>query len=117
MSQAEIRSPIAGIVLAIDTFPGQYINTRVSDQVLLTIADTHRMIASALLPIEQLDDGLLNRKARVRFREQYYDGRVVRLGRQIAIGANNHPAMTLVVRFDTAGDLPAGLPVEILIDE
>ena len=50
LSQAEIRSPIDGIVLDISTFPGQYINTRVSNQALMTVADNRAMSVKALLP-------------------------------------------------------------------
>ena len=40
-------------------------------------------------------------------------GKVVAIDRQVSMGANNHPAMYLLVRFSTDGSLPAGLPVKI----
>lgn len=115
LSQAEIRSPMSGVVLAIEASPGQYINTRVSNQTLLTIADNKSMIATALLPLEQWNEKLLHRKVRVTFQKQDYDGRVINIGRQIISGENNHPATTLQVKFGTNGRLPAGLSVRISI--
>ncbi len=116
LSQTEIESPIRGIVLSVDTFPGHYINTRVGDPTLLTIADNRSMIATALLPIELLGEKLLDRPASIRYREQNYRGKVIQVSRQIITGSNNHPAMTLVIKFETDGKLPAGLPVKIAVD-
>jgi RND family efflux transporter MFP subunit len=115
LSQTEIRAPISGIVLAIEAGPGQYINTRVSDQTLITIADNRSMIATALLPLEQWHQNLLNRKARVSYGEQNFDGRVLAIGHQLTSGDNNHPATTLQVKFDARGKLPAGLTVKISV--
>ncbi len=115
LSQAEIRSPISGIVLAIEASPGQYINTRVSNQTLLTVADNENMIATALLPLEQWDEKLLHRKAQVSYGKQKFQGQVVAIGYQITSGDNNHPATTLRVKFDAKGKLPAGLTVKISI--
>ena len=115
-SQAQIRSPIDGIVLAVDTFPGQYINTRVADQTLITIADNRSMTVKALLPVEQYRSSLLNKPARVSYLKQNFRGKVVAIDRQVSRGANNHPAMYVEVKFATDGTLPAGLPVDINID-
>lgn len=115
LSQAEIRSPISGIVLAIEASPGQYINTRVSNQTLLTVADNKSMIATALLPLEQWNEELLHRKVRVSFQKKNYQGRVISIGRQIISGDNDHPATALQVRFGTNGKLPAGLSVRMSI--
>ena len=117
LSQAELRAPIGGIVLHINSFPGQYINTRVSNQSLLTIADNKSMIATALLPLELWNETLLNRSAMVSYQKQSYAGKVVEVDRQITLGENNHPAVMLVVRFDANGRLPAGLPVKIAIED
>jgi len=113
LSGAEIRSPINGIVLDISTFPGQYINTRVSDNSLLTIADNSSMIVEALLPLEMRSDELLNRSAQLNFKKQIFKGKVIEIGRQVSIGNNNHPAVRLLVKFKTNGQMPAGLPVKI----
>ncbi len=115
LSQAEIRAPISGIVLAIEARPGQYINTRVSNQTLLTIVDNKSMIVTALLPMEQWSEKLLQRKARVSFQKQTYQGRVIGIGRRVTSGDNNHPATSLQVKFATNGRLPAGLSVRISV--
>jgi len=116
LSQALIRSPIDGIVLGISTFPGQYINTQVNDQILLTVADNRAMSVQALLPVELFSQSLLNKTARVTYLKQSFRGRVVAIDRQVSVGANNHPAMIVQVLFSADGSLPAGLPVKITID-
>ena len=45
-----------------------------------------------------------------------FEGRVVAVDRQVSVGANNHPAMFLQIKFRTDGSLPAGLPVQIEVD-
>lgn len=116
LSQAMIRSPINGIVLDISTFPGQYVNTRVNDQTLLTVADNHSMAVQALLPVELYHQGLLYKPARITYLKQSFSGKVVSIDRQVSIAANNHPAMVVRILFSTDGSLPAGLPVKISID-
>ena len=116
LSQAQIRSPIDGVVLAVSTFPGQYINTQVGDRILLTIADSFAMSVQALLPVENYSSELLNRKVEVTYLKQGYEGRIVAIDRQVSMGDNNHPAMYLQVKFRTDGSLPAGLPVKINVD-
>lgn len=116
LSQALIHSPIDGIVLDISTFPGQYINTQVNDQILLTVADNRSMSVQALLPVERYSRSLLNRPARVTYLKQEFAGKVVTIDRQVSMGANNHPAMIMRILFSADGSLPAGLPVKIIID-
>lgn len=115
LSQAYIRSPISGIVLAIDASPGQYINTRVNDRSLITIADNESMIATALIPLEHWSEELLQRKVRVSYQKQNYPGRVISIGHQITSGDNKHPATTLQVKFESNGKIPNGLSVRISI--
>ena len=114
-SQAELHSPIDGVVLSITGFAGQYINTRTTDQTLLTIVDNSSMIVKALLPLELWDNSLLDRPARVSFQKQVFDGRVIEIGNQVSAGDNSHPAVTVLVKLKTDGKLPAGLPVIINI--
>lgn len=116
LSQAKIRSPINGIVLSITSFPGQYINTRVNDQTLLTIADNTSMVVSLLLPMEHWHKSLMNKPTKVSYQQQSYQGKVVEISNQATTGTNNHPAMSVLVKFKANGELPAGLPVKISID-
>jgi RND family efflux transporter MFP subunit len=117
LSQSEIRSPINGIVLGITTFPGQYINTRVSNQTLLSVADSSSMSVQALLPVELYSKTLLNRSAEVVYLKKSYVGRVVAIDRQVRMGDNNHPAMYVQIKFQADGSLPAGLPVKISVED
>jgi RND family efflux transporter MFP subunit len=117
LSQAQIRSPINGIVLGITTFPGQYINTQVSNQTLLSVADSSSMSVQALLPVELYSKTLLNRAAEVVYLQKSYAGKVVAIDRQVSMGDNNHPSMYVQIKFQTEGSLPAGLPVKINIDD
>lgn len=116
LSQAEIRSPINGVVLSISSFPGQYINTRVKDQTLLTITDNTSMMVSLLLPIEYWHKSLINKAVEVSYQQRDYLGKVVETSNQATLGSNNHPAIPVLVKFKTNGDPPAGLPAKIIID-
>lgn len=117
LSQAEIRSPINGIVLSIETFNGQFVNTTVNNQTLLTVADNSSMTVQSLLPLELWKESLMGKPAQVSFQQQSYQGEVVGVSKQVIVGNNNHPAITLRVKFATDGKLAAGLPVNISIDD
>jgi len=116
LAQAEIRSPVDGIVVSVSATPGQYINTRVSDTTLLTVADNRTMAVTGLVPLEQWNENLLHRKARVTVQKQSYRGKVVAVDRQVISGENNHPSISLWVHFETQGKLPAGLGARIDIE-
>jgi multidrug efflux pump subunit AcrA (membrane-fusion protein) len=117
LSQTEIRSPIDGVILAVDSFPGQFINTRVTDQPLLRIADSSSMIVKVSLPLELWNSSLLQRAAAISFGQQTFKGEVIEVGNQVVVGDNNHPAVVLLARFKTGGKLPAGLPIVINIED
>ena len=115
LSEAEIRSPIAGIVLGIAASPGQYINTRISDQALLTLADNKTMVVTVLLPLEHWSENLLHRAASVTVQKQSYPGKIVAVDQQVTRGENNHPSLTLMVSFEADGKLPARLGARVNI--
>ena len=115
LSQAEIRSPIDGVVIEVDAFAGQYVNTRVENRRLLTIVDTDSMIAEATLPWELANPSLLRRPVEVRYGDQLYRGKIVEIGRRASIGNNNHPAVRIRIEFRADGRLAAGMPVRISI--
>jgi multidrug resistance efflux pump len=118
LSQTQIRSPIDGVVIEVDAFAGQFLNTHVENRRLLTIVDPTSMTASASLPYELAHRSLLRRPATVRYGDRDYRGRVIEVGRQVTIGKNSHPAVSLRIGFETDGQLAAGLPVRItLADE
>jgi len=117
LSQAEIRSPINGIVLSIATFTGQFINTAVNNQTLLTVVDNSSMTVQSLLPLEFWKESLMDKPAQVGFQQQSYQGKIVGVSKQVTIGDNNHPAITLRIEFATDGKLAAGLPLKINISD
>lgn len=117
LSQAQIRSPIDGVVLEVDAFDGQYVNTRAGDPRLLTIVDAERMIVTAKLPYELARPELVGRKVSIRYGDQNFKGRVIEIGRQVTIGENSHPAVNLRAAFVTRGKLAAGLTVRITLDD
>jgi HlyD family secretion protein len=117
LSQADIRSPINGFVLSIETFSGQFINTAVSNQTLLTVVDNSSMTVQSLIPLELWKESMMGKPAQVSFQQQSYQGKVVGVSKQVTIGDNNHPAITLRIEFATAGKLHAGLPVNVSIDD
>ena len=117
LSQADIRSPINGIVLSIATFSGQFINTAVNNQTLLTVVDNSSMTVQSLLPLEFWKESLMNKPAQVDFQQQSYQGKIVGVSKQVTIGDNNHPAITLRIEFVTDGKLAAGLPLKITIND
>jgi len=113
LSQADIRSPIDGVVLEVGAFAGQYINTRSENQTLLIIVDDDSMIATARMPYELAKPGLVGRPASLRYGDRKFNGRIIEVGREAASGDNNHPAVILRVAFASGGSLAAGLPVRI----
>ena len=117
LSQAEVRSPIDGLVLEVSAFAGQYINTRTGDPKLLTIVDADNMIVTAWLPYELAKPGLVGRSASIRYGDQNFEGRIIEVGREVVVGDNSHPAVTLRAAFDTRGKLAAGLTVRIALPD
>ena len=117
LDQAQVRAPFSGVVLAVNATPGLYVNTRIGEQTLLTLADNITMSATALVPLERWRDNLLHRNAKLSYRNQTYRGRVSGVGHRIDTGENNHPAMRLEVEFDADGKIPAGLAIKIRLDD
>lgn len=117
LSQADIRSPINGVVLSIATFAGQYINTTVNNQTLLTVVDNSSMTVQSLLPLELWKESIRGKPARITFQQQTYQGQVIGASKQVTIGENNYPAVTLRIEFAADGKLAAGLPVKISISD
>jgi len=117
LSQADIRSPINGVVLSIATFAGQYINTTVNNQTLLTVVDNSSMTVQSLLPLELWKESIRGKPARVTFQQKTYQGTVIGASKQVTIGDNNYPAVTLRIEFAADGKLEAGLPVKISISD
>jgi RND family efflux transporter MFP subunit len=117
LSQADIRSPVNGVVLSITTFAGQYVNTTVNNQTLLTVVDNSSMTVQLQLPLELWKESIMGKPARVTTQQKTYQGKVVSASKQVTIGDNNHPAVTLRILFTADGKLEAGLPVKVSIND
>lgn len=113
LSQAEIRTPIDGMVIEVTAQRGIFINTRVENRTLVVIADVDRMIASASLPAVEARDSLLGQSATVRYGERLFSGKVIELGRQATLGNDGAATITVRVAIETGGELPSGAPVSI----
>jgi RND family efflux transporter MFP subunit len=117
LSQAHIRSPINGVVLSVATFAGQYINTAVNNQTLLTVVDNSSMTVQSLLPLELWKESIMGKVASVTVQQKTYQGKVIGTSEQVTIGDNNHPAVTLHIQIAADGKLAAGLPAKINIKD
>ena len=115
LSQAEIRSPIDGVVLEVSARSGVFVNTRVENLGLLTIVDDQMMHAVALLPLAAAGKSLLGRRAAVRYADRSYDGKVIEVGRQAVAEGKSGPGISLKVAFQARGELAAGLPVTVIL--
>ncbi len=117
LSQADIRSPVNGVVLNITTFAGQYINTSVDNQTLLTVVDNSSMTVQSLLPLEFKKTSLTGNPAKVTVLQKTYPAKIIGISEQVTSGNNSHPAVTLRIQFTANGELAAGLPAKISINE
>ena len=59
----------------------------------------------------------MGKPAQSSFQQHNYQGKVVSVSKQVTIGNNNHPALTLRIKFAADGKLAAGLPVNISIND
>jgi len=71
----------------------------------------------SLLPLEFWKESLTGKPARVTVQQQNYQGKVIGASKQVTIGDNNHPAVTLRIQFTADGKLEAGLPATVSIDD
>ena len=116
LSQTEIRAPIDGLVLAVDAAAGEYVNTRIENRILVTIADDSTMIAVTQMPWESAKPSLLGRKASIGLRGKTYPGRVIEVGYDARPGNNGHPSVTLRFGFKPGAGIAAGLPLRVSLD-
>ncbi|MFT5741011.1 MAG: RND family efflux transporter MFP subunit [Planctomycetota bacterium] len=117
LAETRILSPTNARVLSVDTHLQRYINTTVADPTLLTLVDDRQMLVRVLLPAENWSSQLINRPARVSFLKNHYRGKVIGIGQQRISGANNHPALALIIRFEADGKVPANVLVRVNIEE
>lgn len=117
LQKTQLRSPIDSRVLEVYTDVSRYIDPSVSNDILLTLVNSRKMLAVAHLNTEQWDGDLINKKASVKFRDQQFNGRVSYLGFNRVKQSSGLPAYELHVTFETSSLIPAEMPVSINISQ
>lgn len=113
--QASISAPDDLLVLDVNTHPMQFINTAVSDEALIVLANHHEMLAISFLGPDQWDAGLVGKPAQVDYLGKQYRGRVISLDYRRRQDSSNSDGFELRVLFVASGEIPANMPVTIEI--
>ena len=117
LQQTSVRAPVDGLVLAIHTHRQRYFDPDVSDQTLVTLVDSQQMLAIASLSPEKWDLALLGKAVSINYRGKKYQGKVIEIAYDRANQSNASPAFELKVLFVASGEIPANMPLTILIQE
>lgn len=117
LRQARLEAPITGRVMAVHARQGQYVNPDVALSPLITLVDSRRMLAVAVLNTDQWQANLVGKKATVMIRGKKYLAQVARIGYQRIQKADGLPAYEIALSFSTSELLPADMPVSIEIQE
>ncbi len=108
-----VTAPDDLLVLDVNTHAGRYINTEVSDQVLMLLANHQQMLAIAYLGPDQWNSGLVGKSAQIDYLGRKYRGKVVSLDYRRKNESNNPDGFELRVLFVASGEIPANMPVTI----
>jgi RND family efflux transporter MFP subunit len=117
LQQASIHSPMNARVVKVHTFRGQYVDPAVDSTALITLVSSTSMKAVAVLNSDQWKAELMNKKARVKFRSQVYQGKVTELGYNRVEQSSGLPAFEVHISFTTDDLIPAEMPVSIEIED
>ncbi|MCP4492220.1 MAG: efflux RND transporter periplasmic adaptor subunit [Gammaproteobacteria bacterium] len=117
LQHTQMRAPIDGVVLRINTHVSRYINAQVSDPTLITLVDNRAMLAVTSLTSDQWDLALVGKNARIVYRNKFYPGRVLAVDYDQATQSTNSPTFELRVLFVASGEIPANMPVTIQIQD
>lgn len=113
---SKIHSPLTGRILKVHARTGEYINPMVDNHALLSVVDARNMKAVALLDSEQWDKGLLNKSARIIYKERQFKGKVTHVGLSAVSESNASPSYELHINFTSDELIPAQMPVVIEIE-
>jgi multidrug resistance efflux pump len=113
LSQSTISAPDDLLVLDVNTHPQQYINTEVSDEPLVVLANHYEMLAIAYLGPDQWDAGLVGKSAQVDYLGRKIRGRVISLEYRRSPESDSPDGFELRVIFVASGEIPANMPVTI----
>ncbi len=117
LANTVISSPVDGHILQLFTNISQFIDPSVTTSPLLTVVNSRRMKAVALINSEQWNDSLINRKATVKYRNKEYSGKVSYLGFKRIKQSGGLPAYEIHVSFEADQFIPAEMPVTLIIKD
>ena len=113
LGQSTIRAPDDLLVLDVNTHARQYINTEVSDQPLVVLANHYEMLAIAYLGPDQWDAGLVGKAAQIDYLGRKISGKVISLEYRRRPKPDSPDGFELRVEFVASGEIPANMPVTI----
>ncbi len=112
LQAANIKSPINGRILSINTSEGFYANT--DDAVsLLTLVNDNVMHAIAYLKVSQWSPKLINKKATITINEMKYKGVVESLSLMPLENSKGLSVYPIIISFEPKSLIPAGMPLTI----
>lgn len=112
-----IYSPIDGRVLQVSTQISRYVNPQVENVSLMTIVASDQMLAIALINSEQWDPALIKEKAVVKYKTTFYPAKIIYLSHQRQTQKSGIPAFELKVMFTANSEIPANMPVTIVVGQ
>lgn len=113
LSQSSVTAPDDLLVLDVNTHARQYINTEVSDQALVVLANHREMLAIAYLGPDQWNADLVGKSARVDYLGRKMQGEVISLEYRRRPNPDSPDGFELRVKFVSRGEIPANMPVTI----
>lgn len=117
LQKTSLRAPVDARVLAIHTHQERFINPNVSEQTLVTLVNVDQMLAIGSLSPSKWNPALLGKAVSISYRGKKYQGKVIELGFDQASQSDPSPVFELKVLFVASGEIPANMPLTILIQE
>lgn len=117
LNNTVIRSPVSGRVLQVYTNLAEYIDPAVNTKILVTLVQSRKMKAIALVNSDQWNPQLVNKKATVTYAKKIFNGKVSYIGYKRIKQSSGLPAYELHVTFETDWLIPAEMPVSIEIED
>ena len=103
-------------MIAVNVVPGRYLDPAIAAESLMTLVDSQRMHAVAIIKTEQWESGMVGKSATVTFRGKRYSAKVASIGLKREEKGDGLPAYELTLSFSADRLIPAGMPVSIEID-
>jgi RND family efflux transporter MFP subunit len=113
LNHSIIRSPIDGRVLEVHVNQSQFQDPQQNASPMITLIDSFKMRAVALVNSDQWAPELLNTQASVLYRAKKFTGKVSYIGYKRIKQAGGTAAYEIHINFDTDTLIPADMPVSI----